>query len=135
MLSWSVTNRETHERQDIKGSGSVNAGPEDSFLIVFKANDSGGVRTMSLGGSATWSCSSGNVGQTGIEDYAGQQQTLHPDSKGEVEQYAFMLTTVSTDWICQGGFSFGGGSASLLGRAGNYSGKEATATLNIVRKG
>jgi hypothetical protein len=134
-LSWSVTNKETKERQDVQGSGSVSAGPQDSFLVVFKANDSGGVKTMSLGGSATWSCSSGEVGQTGIEDYAGQKQTLHPDSKGEVDQYAFMLTNVSTGWVCQGGFDFGGGFAALQGSAGNYSGREATATLKIVRKG
>jgi hypothetical protein len=59
----------------------------------------------------------------------------HRPVGGEVDQYAFMLTNVSTSWVCQGGFNFAGGFAALQGSAGNYSGKVAKATLKIVRNG
>lgn len=134
VLTWSVLNKETKESQEINGSGTVTAGPNDSYLVFFKARDAGGVKNITLGGSASWNCEGEGVAQNAVADYAGQNVTLHPNSKGEVEQYAFTLMEVSpSGWVCQNGFHFGGGSAALLGSATNYSSKKAEAALHIVR--
>jgi hypothetical protein len=134
-LSWSVLNQETKQRQEVQGDGTMTAGPNDKYFVVFKANDEGGVKTLSLGGAAVWSCSKGGIGQKKTADYVTQSQTFHPDSNGQVDQYVFLSRTVSTGWGCQSGYQFGGGSANLQGSASNYAGKQAQATLKIVRSG
>ena len=69
-LSWSALNLETKERQEFQGNGNVTAEPNERYFVVFKANDSGGVKAMSLGGEASWICTMGEVGQKMFATYA-----------------------------------------------------------------
>ena len=133
-LTWSVLNQENNERQDLPADGTVNAGPNDHYLITFKANDDGGVEKIAFDGEAQWRCDAGNVAQNKHALYKPQSNTLHPDSNGQVEHYAFLLTTISPNgWDCQSGFNFAGGEATLNGSATNYSNRTATGKLSIKR--
>lgn len=133
VLSWNLLNKETRETREIKGNGVVTVAADDHFVIFFKARDPGGVKNLTLGGGESWTCNAGDVAQNGQGSFAGQNVTLQPNSRGEVEQYAFTLMGYAASWECPGGFRFDGGSAVFQGGATNYSGRRVTASLELVR--
>ena len=136
VLTWSVLNQNTRESQTFPAQGHIKAGREDHFFIVFKANDAGGIKSMKLGGGADWTCESGQIGQNSVADFASQTRSFHPNSKGQVEDYEFMVQNLDVSgWTCQSGFSFVSGGATLDGSATNYSNKVSTAALTIERVG
>jgi hypothetical protein len=133
-LTWSVLNQTTNDRQDLPADAIVDAGPDAHYLVTFKANDPGGVQHIAMKGGAEWHCRGDGVAQNKDALYTPEASTLHADSNGQVEHFAFLLYTISPDgWDCQSGFDYDGGEATVHGSASNYSNQQATGTLTIRR--
>lgn len=130
-LEWVVRNTDTNVSQTFSGNGTVQARRGEVYQVTLKAIDPQGVHEISLGGSASWTCVSGGVGQNKIADFATQTQTLNPDSAGNVLTQIFLLQNADFTFGCGSGFTFAGGSEQLLGRGRNYFGGETTGTLTF----
>jgi hypothetical protein len=133
-LTWSVLNTSTKQRTDYPATAKVTWTQGDTYFIVFKANDPGGIKSISLSGEADWQCTSSDLGQNKDALYAPQSMTFQPSGNGTVDTYEFL--SVNEDpggWDCGSGFSFANGSASFDGQAANFGGISAQATLSIVR--
>lgn len=133
-LTWSVLNNNTHQRTDYPATATITWTQGDSYFIVFKANDPGGVKSISLSGGEDWQCVSGDLGQDKEGDFAPESLTFHPSSNGQVNTYEFLTTEENPGgWDCDDGFSFGGGAASFEGQASNFANRSAQGTLTIAR--
>ena len=137
VLTWSVVNQHTHESHTYPAHAVIYAGSEDEgFSVVFKANDPGGVKSITLGGGSDWQCKSGQVATSAVGDGVSHTSNFHPNSNGQVEDYEFVIENVNVSaWTCQSGYSFAGGAYGLDGSATNYSNKVSSATLKIARSG
>lgn len=134
VLQWSVVRDGTGQTQEFTGSGTVTAGAGDSFTVTLIAQDPEGVKRIELGGSASWNCLQGNIGQNKIAHYATKVQNLQPDADGNVLTKIFIIHDEDpTGWTCPSGFSFAGGSATLIGSGHNYFGGVTTGQLVIQR--
>lgn len=131
-LEWVVRNADTNVSQTFTGSGTVNAKRGEFYKVTLKAIDPQGVHDILLGGSASWTCSSGAVAQNKIADFVTAKQTLNPDSAGNVLTQIFLLQDADLTFACSGGFSFTGGSEQLLGTGENYFGGKTNGTLTFT---
>jgi hypothetical protein len=130
-LEWIVRNTNTNVSQTFNGSGTVNAKRGELFKVTLKAIDPEGVHEITLGGSASWTCTSGSVGQNKVADFATAKQTLNPDSSGNVLTQIILLQDADLSFPCNSGFSFTGGSEQLLGTGENYFGGKTNGTLTF----
>ena len=130
-LEWVVRNTDTNVSQTFSGSGTVNAKRGEFYKVTLKAIDPEGVHEITLGGSASWTCLSGSVGQNTIADFITQKQTLNPDSMGNVLTQIFLLQDANLDFQCQAGFTFKSGNEQLLGTGENYFGGKTSGTLTF----
>jgi hypothetical protein len=137
VLTWSVFNSHTRETHTYPAHAVIYAGSEDEgFSVVFKANDAGGVKSITLGGGSNWQCVNGDVASQKVGDGVQRTSNFHANSNGQVEDYEFMVASVNVAaWDCQSGYTFGGGTYGLDGSASNYSSKVSNATLKIGRSG
>lgn len=134
VLKWSVVNDVTRETQKFTGDGNVTGSAGDSFTVTLRAEDPQGVHRIALGGSATWSCVQGEIGQTKIAEYETDVQELEPDSEGKVLTKIFLIRDVDlSSFSCPSGFAFGGGSVELVGEGENYFGGTTMGTLTLSR--
>jgi hypothetical protein len=133
-LEWVVRNADTNVSQTFNGSGTVNAKRGESYKVTLKAIDPEGIHEITLGGSASWTCASGSVGQNKIADFITKKQTLNPDSMGNVLTQIFLLQDANFDFGCQAGFTFKSGSEELLGTGENYFGGKTNGTLTFQVK-
>ena len=131
-LEWVVRNAGTNASQTFNGSGTVNAKRGESYKVTLKAIDPEGIHEITLGGSASWTCTSGAVGQNKIADFITKKQTLTPDGMGNVLTEIFLLQDANLDFQCQAGFTFKGGSEQLLGTGENYFGGKTNGTLTFA---
>jgi hypothetical protein len=134
-LTWTVLDTNTGQSTTYyTARATITWSQGDQYFIVFKANDPGGIKSISLGGGEEWQCVGNNVAQTSTADEATQSVTFSPSSNGLVGTYQFLPTSSDPGlWTCNSGFSFDGGSAAFEGKAANFANKSATATLTIVR--
>jgi hypothetical protein len=130
-LEWVVRNSDTNVSQTFNGNGTVNAKHGDFYKVTLKAIDPEGVHEITLGGAATWTCLSGDVGQNANADFATAKQPLNPDSMGNVLTQIFLLQDANLDFHCNGGFTFQGGNEQLIGTGENYFGGKTTGTLTF----
>jgi hypothetical protein len=136
VLTWSVLNQVTNEQHDLTDGGKVTSGPGDRFFITFKANDSGGVSRITLGGDIGWSCTQGDLSQNHASLSKLQDVKLHEDANGQVEHYTFLNAPLDpSGWNCDSGYAFESGSATFRGTADNYSNKHAESKITISRGG
>ena len=133
-LEWVVRNADTNVSQTFSGSGTVNAKRGEVYKVTLKAIDPEGVHEITLGGSATWTCSAGSVAQNAVADFATQKQTLNPDSMGNVLTQIFILQDANLGFQCNSGFTFSGGSEQLLGTGENYFSGKTNGTLTFSVK-
>jgi hypothetical protein len=132
ILKWHVENRTANTATDISGSGHVSGKKNDEFRITVTANDPEGIEKITMGGGYTRSCVSGNLGQTGNGDYAGQSQSLAPDAQGKVLTQIFLIQSVTPDVTCSGGFTWQGTSIGLNGSGTNYFNGTTNGSLTIT---
>jgi hypothetical protein len=94
---------------------------------VLKANNPGGVKSISVGGEISWLCTGQvdgrNLGQNTNNLLAPISQDLAPNPDGTVLTSIFLIQEMDFNLDCQAGFHFTSGSATLSGQASNYYGK------------
>ena len=133
-LTWTVLNTNTRQITNYPAKAEITWAPGDQYFILFKATDSGGIKSMSLGGGSEWTCVASGLEQTAIGDGAQQSATFPPSPTGLVGSYEFLTANEDPSlWGCESGFSFDGGSAAYNGKASNFANKTAQGTLVIVR--
>jgi hypothetical protein len=130
-LNWHVENRTTSTASDYAGSGSVTGKKGDEFRVTLTAKDPEGIHKITMGGGYTRSCIDGNIGQSATGDYAGQTQTLNPDSDGKVLTSIFLINSYTPDVTCNGGFTWQGTTIGLNGSGENYFSGKTNGTLTI----
>jgi hypothetical protein len=132
-LQWVVRNATTNVSHTLSGTATMNVRHGNIFHITLNAIDRQGIHEITLGGHATWTCRSGNLGQQRDAAKAKEVQTLHPDASGHVLTRIFLLRD-SDPMQCGNGFHFLHGSETFVGTGENYShGKTAgTLTLNVA---
>jgi hypothetical protein len=130
-LNWHVENRTTSTASDYAGSGTVTGKKGDEFRVTLTAKDPEGIQKITLGGGYTRSCVSGGLGQSGQGDFAGQTQTLAPDSNGNVLTQIFLINSYTPDVTCSSGYTWQGTSIGLVGSGVNYFSGTTNGTLTI----
>lgn len=130
-LEWVVVNTANNSSQTFTGSGTVNAKRGQNFNVTLKAIDPEGVHKISLGGSASWTCTSGSIGQNKVADFATKTQTLQPDSSGNVLTQIILIQDADLAFPCNSGFTYTSGSEQLLGSGENYFGGTTNGTLTF----
>jgi len=130
-LEWVVRNADTNVSQTFNGSGTVNAKRGESYKVTLKAIDPEGIHEITLGGSSSWTCVSGSVGQNKIAGFITKTQTLNPDSMGNVLTQIFLLHDANLDFKCNAGFTFKSGNEQLLGTGKNYFAGKTSGTLTF----
>lgn len=130
-LNWHVENRTTNTSTDIAGGGNVSGKKGDEFRVTLTATDPQGIQKITMGGGYTRSCLSGDLGQTGNGDYAGQSQSLAPDSQGKVLTQIFLIQSITPDITCSGGLTWKGTSIGLNGSGTNYFNGKTSGSLTI----
>ena len=129
-LQWIVRNATTNVTHTFEGTASMNVKHGTLFRITLNVIDPQGVHKITLGGEATWTCRSGNIGQQRNATEATQAQTLHPDANGNVLTKIFLLRD-SNSMPCSNGFHFVSGSETLAGTGENYRHVTTKATLTL----
>jgi len=129
-LQWVVRNATTNVSRTFNGTATMNVRHGTVFHITLNSIDRQGIHEITLGGHATWTCRSGNLGQQRDAAEKKDVQTLHPDSSGHVLTRIFLLRD-STSMLCGNGFHFDHGSETFVGTGENYSHGETTATLTL----
>lgn len=133
-VKWSILHKPSNQQQEIVGNGAVNQKPDETLTITCIAVDPEGIHEIKLGGGGAFSCANGNIGQTTNIDQITDVQTLSPDSAGNVLTQIFLIRDVDLNaWKCQPGFTFSGGSLTLVGTGENYFNGKTTAQLKINR--
>jgi hypothetical protein len=130
-LEWVVRNTDTNVSQTFNGNGTVQAKHGESYQVTLKAIDPQGIHEITLGGSASWTCLGGSLGQNAIADFATAKQTLNPDSMGNVLTQIFLLQNANFDFHCNSGFTFSSGNEQLIGTGENYFSGKTTGTLTF----
>ena len=125
-----VRNATTNISHTFDGTATMNVHRGTVFHITLNAIDAQGVHKITLGGHATWTCRSGNLGQQRDAAETKQVQTLHPDANGHVLTKIFLLRD-STAMPCSGGFHFDHGAENFAGMGENYSHGKTAATLTL----
>src|SRR5438046_182794 len=75
-LQWVVRNATTNVSHTFDGTAMMNVHRGNVFHITLNAIDPQGVHKITLGGHATWTCRSGNLGQQRDAAESTQVQTL-----------------------------------------------------------
>ena len=134
VVKWSILHKPGNQQQEIVGNGTINQKADESLTITCLALDPEGIHEITLGGGGSFSCLQGNIGQNTSVDQKTDVQTLNPDSAGNVLTQIFLIRDVDLNaWKCNPGFTFKGGSLTLIGTGENYFNGKTTATLNINR--
>lgn len=136
IVKWSVHNNATNETKEITGNGGpIQVKPGESFTVTCKVEDPEGVQQITLGGGGAYTCKQGSLGQTTNVDLAGKKQDLTPDKDGNVLTTIFLIENVDLNaWECkQSGYTFSGGSLTLVGTGKNYFGGTTSANLVLNR--
>lgn len=130
-LEWVVRNTDTNVSQTFNGNGTVQAKRGEFYQVTLKAIDPQGIHEITLGGSASWTCLSGSIGQNAVADFATAKQTLNPDSMGNVLTQIFLLQNANLDFHCNSGFTFSSGNEQLIGTGENYFSGKTTGMLTF----
>ena len=129
-LQWVVRNATTNVSHTFNGTSSMSVRHGNLFHITLNAIDRQGIHEITLGGHATWTCRSGNLGQQRDAAKKKDVQTLHPDASGHVLTRIFLLRN-SDPMQCGNGFHFLHGSETFVGTGENYSHGKTTGTLTL----
>jgi len=133
-VTWHVVRRPSNAQLTFSPSGTVHVPAGESLAINCTVEDPQGVQKISLGGGGAYTCLNGDIGQTTNFDLASDVQNLHPNANNEVLTKIFLLKTVNPDdWTCKQGYSFSGGSLTLICTGENYFGGVTTGQLTISR--
>jgi hypothetical protein len=135
IVKWSILNTATSQKQEIVGSGGpIQVKPGDFYKVTFIVEDPEGVQQIMLGGGGSYSCKSGDIGQVVHVDLGTKKQDLKPDSSGYVLTKIFIIQDVDLNaWSCKAGFTFVGGTLTLVGTGKNYFTGTTTANLTFKR--
>ncbi|MCP5103789.1 MAG: hypothetical protein GY950_10445 [bacterium] len=136
IVKWSILNTATNQTQKITGSGGpIQVKPGDYYKVTCFVEDPEGVQQIMLGGGGSYSCKSGDIGKIVHVDLATQKQDLQPDSSGNVLTKIFIIQNVDLNaWSCkQAGYTFVGGTLTLVGTGKNYFSGTTTANLTFKR--
>ena len=131
-ISWVVRVVDTNDSKTLNGSGSMSV-PRSTVQIFIHAKSPSGVKSVSDGTfvDATFTCISGNLGQTAFATFAGATQTQTPDAQNNVVEDLVLFQVFGLNHTCSPGFSFTGGSMNITAKAINFGGKVTTATLKL----
>lgn len=130
-LRWFVHNNDTGNDLQLVGDASLPAKRGESYKVTLKAIDSGGVHKITLGGTASWTCTQGNIGQNKVADEVTDVQNLNPDSNNQVLTSIILIRDTNLTMPCQSGFTFSGGTRQLFGTGENYFGGVTNAKLTF----
>jgi len=129
-IRWHVRDSGTGDVQKFTGNGVVATKRGKHFVVTMKAEDSGGVSEITLGGTTSWLCTMGNLAQqAGPSLEATEKQSLQPDGDGMVLTEVPIIRNVELDFDCQPGYQFKSATRKLMGSGKNYFGGVAQAEL------
>lgn len=131
-ISWIVQVVDTNDTKNVAGSGTVTV-PRGDLRIYIHAKSPSGVKTVTDGKfiDATFTCISGNIGQTSFKTLAGGTQSQTPDAQNEVIEDLVLFQVFGTGFTCKPGFHYSGGSMTITAKATNFANKSTTATLKL----
>jgi len=139
-IVWNVFNHGTQAQGDHPGSPSLGAQRGEAYRVLLKAADPQGVQSIQLNptvgsGELAWQCvdqpGGENLAQNKTATLGPMSQTLAPDGDGNVLTSIFLIEELDFTMPCPAGWSFGGGTAKLTGRASNYYGGTTTEVLTF----
>lgn len=134
VVKWSILHKPSNQQQEIMGDGTIAQKPDETLTVTFIATDPEGIHEITLGGGGSFSCIGNGIGQNTSIDQKTDVQTLNPDSAGNVLTQIFLIRDVDLNaWKCNPGFTFNGGSLTLIGTGENYFHGKTTAQLTINR--
>ena len=128
-LAWTVFSYDTNATTSHAGSPSLQAKWGESYRVTLKANDPQGIKSIQINptvgsGEINWVCNDppgGESLQQAKDALLGPMtQDLTPDANGYVLTSVFLIHDLDFSLSCQPGWTFGGGTATLTGRATNY---------------
>jgi hypothetical protein len=130
-ITWSVT--------EVGGSlvqfgatGSINIKPGRVYDVSAHAQTPSGVRSLVVGGSGSWACRSGDVGQATTADLATQTSRQQPTDGQAWDTLTTFETIGVASQPCSNGFTFSSGGFSLTATATNFAGMIRTGHLAMV---
>jgi hypothetical protein len=128
-IQWNIRDTNTNATQQLTGNQTLTATVGDTYQVTVHGLSPSGVQTLSVGRGASWTCTSGDVGQNRTADFVTDTTSQTPDSTGGVLDDIFLIESVDLSMDCESGFTFSGGGYSLDATASNFAHQTVNATL------
>jgi serine/threonine protein kinase len=127
-ITWSVVNLDTGVTQQFTGNGSLTVHNGARYQVTLRAQTPSAPHSVSIGGGASWSCSSGDLESTSSEDFATQTVSQAP---GQKQTELSITQTANLSFGCSSGFTFSGGHYGLTGTATNFANQQTSGGLGF----
>jgi hypothetical protein len=132
-ITWSVTEVGGGLPMQFGAVAKVNIKPGQTYDVSAHAQTPSGVRSLTVTGSGSWSCRSGDIGSQTTADLASQSSAQQPiDGKAWDTLSTFEVIGVDGSSLCSNGFAFAGGGFALNATATNFAAMTGNGHLALV---